>query len=116
MNRKFTIEGAIAIYKDDELLFGSIQYTLLESIVKEGSINSAAKKKEISYQQAWNVVDKLNRMSPVPVVIRQKGGVSGGGCTVSEYGKGLIRLFEQKMRLFSVNLKDLNNDMEKCLF
>ena len=55
-------------------------------------------------------------MSPVPVVIRQKGGVSGGGCTVSEYGKGLIRLFEQKMRLFSVNLKDLNNDMEKCLF
>ena len=88
---------------------------MLVYMLEEGSINYAAKRKGMPYQQAGTIVDKLNRMSPVPVVIRQKGGVSGGGCIVSEYGKALIKLFEKKMELFNHNLKELNVDMEKCL-
>ena len=114
MKRKFTIEGAIAIYKEQELFFSLVHYNLLLDIMKLGSINSAAKKENISYQQAWTLIDTLNRMSPIPIVVRQKGGAGGGGCVVSEYGKTLIKFFESKLIMFEKDIKELNFDVDKC--
>ena len=109
------IIGAIAIYKGEELFFSGIHYNLLKLIIQEGSINSAAKHKGMPYNQAWNLIDKLNNMSPVPIVVRQKGGVSGGGCQVSEYGKDLIKIFEDKLYCFDKTVKNLNEDLDACI-
>ena len=111
----FKIVGAIAIYKGEELFFSGIHYILLKLIIQEGSINSAAKHKGIPYNQAWNLIDKLNKISPVPIVVRQKGGVSGGGCQVSEYGRDLVKIFENKLYSFDKTVMDLNEDLDACI-
>lgn len=115
MDGGFKIMGAIAIYKGEELFFSGTHYSLLKLILHEGSINSAAKKKGIPYNQAWNLIDKLNKMSPVPIVIRQKGGVSGGGCQVSEYGKRVIEMFERKLSAFDRTVTELNKGLDSCV-
>lgn len=116
MNKQlFNIKGAFAIYKYDELFLGNIQYLLLKALISEGSINAAAKKCNISYQQAWSVADRMNRLSPIPILVRQKGGRDGGGCQVGAYGEELIKLYEKKMEEFSHEINRLNQDIENCL-
>ncbi len=115
MANEFQINGAIAIYKGDEIFMGISQYILLKLILEEGSINAAAKRKGIPYQQAWNLIDQINKISPIPIVIRQKGGSGGGGCIVSEYGNNVIKLFEKKLETFQKNIDEMNNDMKTCL-
>ena len=88
---KYYLEGAFAILKDDEVFFGPLQHKIVNQIVKDGSINAAAKNLGISYQHAWSIIDKMNRLSPVPIVIRKKGGKDGGGCRISDYG---LRIYE----------------------
>ena len=112
----FGIKGAFAIYKDDELFFGHTQYLLLKALNTEGSINAAAKSCRISYQQAWTVADTMNRLSPIPILIRKKGGKDGGGCLVGAYGEELIRLYEKKAQQFSEEMNLLNQDLDSCLF
>lgn len=111
----FDIKGAFAIYKDDELFFGHTQYLLLKALIAEGSINAAAKKCKISYQQAWTVADRMNRLSPIPILIRKKGGKDGGGCRVGAYGEELIRLYENKMQQFAEEMNILNQNLDSCL-
>ena len=115
MSSLFQIGGAIAIYKGNEIFFGMSQYSLLKLILEEGSINAAAKRKNMPYQQAWNIINQLNQISPIPVVIRQKGGTGGGGCFVSEFGIELMKLFESKISIFNTHMEEMNRDLSKCI-
>lgn len=115
-NKIFEISGEIAIYRRGELFFGMSQFLLLKSILSEGSINAAAKSRKISYQQAWSIVDRMNKLSLVPLVIRQKGGVQGGGCRVTSYGKSLLSFYEKKVKVFYESLNVLNDDLDLLLF
>ena len=87
----------LTFYRKDELFLGNTQIRLLKQVAKDGSINCAAKNLKMSYQHAWHLLDKLNLLSPVPIVIRQKGGKDGGGCRISPYGMKLIRTYEKKV-------------------
>ncbi len=115
MTNEFSINGAIAIYKGEEIFMTLSHFSLLKLIEKEGSINAAAKAKGIPYQQAWNLIDQMNKISPIPIVVRQKGGNGGGGCIVSKYGKNVIKLFEHKLKLFKKAMDEMNEDMQTCL-
>ena len=44
----------------------------------------------MSYRQAWSLVDQLNQAFIEPVVISQTGGKSGGGAALTEFGKLLV--------------------------
>ncbi|MFV0397856.1 MAG: winged helix-turn-helix domain-containing protein [Bacteroidales bacterium] len=111
----FEIKGAFAIYKNKEIFWGESQHRLLIALIAERSINAAAKKCNMSYQQAWTIADRLNRLSPIPILIKHKGGKDGGGCLVSAYGKELIRLYERKTAEFNQYISSMNMDIDKCL-
>lgn len=112
----FFMDANLSIYRDNEIFLSATQIRLLKQVLMEGSILSAAKKLKMSYQHAWHVLDKLNRLSPVPVVIRQKGGKDGGGCSISPYGQKLIRLYEAKVDELEHFLEQQNSDLESCFF
>lgn len=63
---------------------------LLENIDKHGSISAAGRAMNMSYRQAWSLVDQLNQAFIEPVVISQTGGKSGGGAALTEFGKLLL--------------------------
>jgi molybdate transport system regulatory protein len=63
---------------------------LLQNIARLGSISAAARDMNMSYRQAWDLVDQLNRAFVEPVVASQTGGKSGGGALVTPFGHALM--------------------------
>lgn len=76
---------------------------LLQAIASNGSINQAAKSVGLSYKAAWERIETLNNLSPMPLIIRQTGGSGGGGTMLTDYG----RIFLAKAQLFQQQLKKL---------
>lgn len=112
----FNMCAELSFYRDGETFLGNIQIRLMKQVVLDGSIHAAAKNLKMSYQHAWHLLDKVNRLSPLPVVIRQKGGRDGGGCVVSNYGLKLIRTFEAKEIALREFLANNNADLDTCFF
>ena len=63
---------------------------LLQMIDKHGSISAAGRAMNMSYRQAWSLIDQLNHAFKEPVVHSQTGGKSGGGASLTDFGKLLL--------------------------
>ncbi len=63
---------------------------LLDRIAETGSISGAARSMNMSYRQAWDLVDQLNSAFDEPVVASQTGGKSGGGAALTPFGSQLV--------------------------
>ncbi len=93
----------VLIKRDGVCILGPVKTNLLREISKTGNLSEAAKVLDISYQHAWTMVEEMNKQAPNALVIKQRGGVSGGSTTVSDYGErvlqeyGLIEAQVQKM-------------------
>jgi molybdate transport system regulatory protein len=81
---QFTVNGSLWLEGDGRRFFGPGPVELLELIRETGSINQAAKKMQMSYKKAWELVNNLNAMSAHPMVITATGGEKGGGSSISE--------------------------------
>ena len=112
----FSMDALLTIYRDNEVFIGQNQYRLLKQILADGSINAAAKSLKMSYQHAWHLIDKMNRLSPIPVVIRQKGGKDEGGCSVSPYGMKVIESYAMHEIEIIKLLEQTNSELESCFF
>jgi molybdate transport system regulatory protein len=74
---------------------------LLELIDQHGSITAACKEMGMSYRRAWLLVEGLKQAFREPVLTTQQGGVSGGGCSLTPYGRTILqryRMLERKAR------------------
>lgn len=72
---------------------------LLERIAESGSISAAARSMNMSYRQAWDLVDQLNCAFDEPVVSSHAGGKAGGGAVLTPFGHSLIVTVRAIMRL-----------------
>jgi molybdate transport system regulatory protein len=66
---------------------------LMELIRETGSIRQAAQQMEMSYRRGWLLADELNHMFREPVIETKKGGKSGGGAGLTDFGETLLRRF-----------------------
>ena len=66
---------------------------LLEAIERHHSIRQAAASLGMSYRRAWLLVQSINSACDARLVEATKGGNSGGGATVTPFGKEAIRRF-----------------------
>ena len=112
----FYLDGKLNICREGEIFLGNTQVRLLKQVAQDGSILAAAKNLKMSYQHAWHQLDKVNQLSPLPVLIRQKGGRDGGGCIVSSYGMKLIKAFEANETALKEFLASSNGEFESCFF
>ena len=76
-----------------EQALGPGKIRLLELINETGSISAAGRALNMSYRQAWLLVDELNHMFHAPVVTAQIGGGGGGGTVLTETGNGIVSLY-----------------------
>lgn len=90
----YKIKSRIWIEFEDNVLLGEGRVRLLKAIDKKGSLSSAAKSLKISYKKAWDMVDAVNKTAKQPVTITSTGGKGGGGAQLTDYGKTLIKAFE----------------------
>ena len=79
----------------DKIAVGPGKIALLEAIASTGSITAAAKSLEMSYRRAWLLLDELNRSLEHPAVDSAKGGLQGGGSSLTDAGRQLITLYRR---------------------
>lgn len=116
MHKAFRIAGDIEIEKNGKLFLDKKRVALLRLIHSTGSILSASKEMNISYQLAWTYIKEINNRSPLPVVIRQRGGINGGGAKITNYGLTLVRNFLMIESKHKECIADLENEMKSCFF
>lgn len=72
---------------------GPGKVALLEAIESTGSISAAARKLDMSYKRAWDLVAEMNASLSKPAVTTAPGGRSGGGTTVTPVGRQITETY-----------------------
>jgi len=66
---------------------------LLETVVREGSISSAARALGMAYRRAWHLLNTLQEAFDQPVIKTEMGGKEKGGATLTPFGKELVKQY-----------------------
>ncbi len=89
------VKTKVWLEKDDDSVFGLGKLLILKTIAETGSISKAAKKMNMSYRHAWSYIRSAESRLDAPLLVKIKGGKSGGGAILTDYAKNLIEKFEK---------------------
>ncbi|MCC6252016.1 MAG: LysR family transcriptional regulator [Bacteroidia bacterium] len=92
-NKKYTIRVRIWIDEEQGPFLGIGRVILLERIKETGSITNAAKSIKMSYRQAWQLVEDMNKRAVMPLVEKIHGGKNGSGAVLTKAGEKAIKEF-----------------------
>ena len=88
----------IRIPSRDGVALGPGKAALLDAIRETGSISAAARRMGLSYRKAWLLVQQMNESFLQPLVASAKGGVRGGGATVTPFGEDVLAWYRDMER------------------
>lgn len=71
---------------------------LLELIDETGSISAAGRGMSMSYRRAWMLVNSLSEALGTGVVETRKGGSAGGGASLTDAGREVVRHYRAAER------------------
>ncbi len=106
----FEIKFKVWLEKDGEIIMGMGREKILREIEKEGSISAAARKLGISYKKAWEYVRNMEKRLGFKLVTSKKGGASGGGSTLTEDAKELLKQFDNIIESFEKTKEKLEKN------
>jgi len=92
---RYKIKSRIWIESENNVFLGEGRIQLLKAIDKTGSLSKASKSMEISYKKAWHLLDSVNKSAKKPLTINTIGGKGGGGAQLTDYGKSMIKAFDE---------------------
>lgn len=96
----FSVEGKHWLSLDGRPLFGEGRIGLLRAIHETGSILGAAEATGIPYRRAWVLLREAEERLGANLVHSGRGGVGGGGSTLTRLGIWLLELWERSERSF----------------
>ncbi len=85
-------------------------FALLAAIDREGSIVRAAKATGLSYKGAWQIIDRVNQLSPRPLIESVVGGGHTKGTRLTATGLALLAAFQHLQREKDVFLEKVNEE------
>ena len=102
INKKvsLTADGRIWISTAEGKIIGKGRIELMEKIKQLGSIRQAALAMQMSYRQAWQLIDDMNNKAKTPLIISKRGGKGGGNAVITEEGEKYIRVFNDFNKKF----------------
>lgn len=100
----YHLRGRFWIESPQGIFLGIGRVILLERIREQGSISAAARSMQMSYRQAWELVNSMNTYSRSPLVSSATGGKGGGGASLTETGEKAVALFYAVKRDFDAFL------------
>jgi len=92
-NKKYTLRVRVWVDAEEGPYLGIGRVILLQKIKETGSITNAAKAMKMSYRQAWQFVEDMNKRSKKPLVEKILGGKNGSGSALTEAGQNAIDTF-----------------------
>lgn len=110
---KLIANGRIWIETEEGPFLGYGRIELLQKIGELGSLRKAAAEMKISYRQAWDFVDQMNKRTSKPLVVSERGGKNGGGALLTPEGQQAIQLFNDLNASFQEFLAAKAAEMNK---
>ncbi len=92
-DRDFELHAELTIRVGDATLANPKRIELLRQIDKLGNLTRAAQLAGYSYKGAWDAIDQMAALSGGTLIERHAGGKGGGGTTLTERGRQLLRNF-----------------------
>jgi len=96
----YKVKGNIWIEGAKGAFIGLGRMKLLERVNELGSITEAAKSMKMSYRQAWELIDSMNKQAKKPLVVTSAGGTGGGGTKVTSEGLKTIKQYKELLNRF----------------
>jgi molybdate transport system regulatory protein len=93
-------------------VFGPGKADLLESIDRLGSISAAAREMEMSYRQAWMLLETMNEAFRGPLVSTSHGGSQRGGAALTHLGQEILGRYRKMQQKAAATVSD---DLETFL-
>ena len=66
---------------------------VLQCIAETGSLAESGRRLGMSYQRVWTLVAAMNADFVEPLVLKQRGGVAGGGAQLTATGEQVLRVY-----------------------
>lgn len=97
-------------------IFGDGKYHLLKAIKDSGSIQEAARKLKRSYRKAWGDIKVAEKGFGCALVVRMRGGRSGGSTVLTDFGLQLLREWRKYRVEIDSNMKrSFNKHLKKLV-
>lgn len=101
----------IWLNNEEEAFLAPGKAKLLENMDKLGSLRKAAIKMGMSYRKAWYSIQQLNKNAPQAVVSINRGGSAGGSSELTDYGKELLKFYNELCTDSEIFLKEKLKNM-----
>ncbi len=99
----FEVEG--------KMVMGPGRAELLQAIDELGSLSAAARKMDLSYRHAYQLVQDLNDRCGEQVLVSSIGGKTGGGMSLTPFGRELLEKFERAGDLFMKEAESFDEEL-----
>jgi len=103
---QYKVNYKIWLEKEDKV-FGQGPKEILELIEQTGSLHQAAQKMNMSYSQAWNLIKTLEGRLGFKLISAQAGGKGGGGSSLTEESRKLLKDYSRFIEEAEKSLKEL---------
>ena len=100
------IDLEISLVKENVYYNSEVSH-LLTTINNTGSISDACNKMNLSYSKGLKLINNLEKQLQNKVVVRKTGGINGGYTCLSEYGKELLKTYQD----FEIELNKVANEL-----
>lgn len=111
LNTNFSVKGRVWIDSDKSAFIGQGKIELIEKIKELGSLRKASIEMKMSYRQAWQNIDKMNKLSEKPLVILKRGGKDGGIAEVTEFADKVILVYKNLQTSFDAFIKEQSTNL-----
>lgn len=89
------------------IIFGLGRMRILKAIEKCGSLNAAAKELKMSYRAVWGKIKVTEEALGRPLLVRSKGGSSGGGSALTPFARTLLERYLALSRIIDTHADEL---------
>ncbi len=86
--------GKIWLEAGGKTVIGSGRRAILSAVRETGSLNKAAQALNRSYRQVWRQIQTAETRLGQALLHKQKGGVNGGGASLTDFAESLLTLFD----------------------
>ncbi len=95
-DKKLAARSKVWLELDGKPFFGTGRYAVLRSIERYGSIKRASEETGIPYRRIRGAIYLMEKAIGVPLVVRSRGGASGGSASISAAASELLQLYEKQ--------------------
>ncbi|MDK2876537.1 MAG: putative molybdopterin biosynthesis protein [Archaeoglobaceae archaeon] len=92
---ELTTRYEILIEYRGEKIVDSAVARILKALDEKKSLISASKSLGISYARLWNIIARIERVTGEKIVEAKKGGKSGGGAELTDFGRRILNAYER---------------------